>query len=191
MYTPSKKKKHQVSGAKSLPKKDSWQAWTDGSLRQSRQGNDTFGAWAYVLLNPDGTENHTKASAVWGTTISRMELQAIIEVLRAVLDRAEKGTKPAVTLYSDSQYALKTVLWWLPVWQKSGWIRASGESVKNQDLMEILADLREKVSLTGWHVKSHSGNKNNERADGLCQTLTRQMESGKLKKPIGIQLKPG
>ena len=182
VYTHSKKKYPTPSG-KSLPKKNSWQAWTDGSLRRAREGDDTYGAWAYILQNPDGTVNHTKAAPVWDTTISRMELIAIIEVLQAILSLAEKDTKPLVTLYSDSQYALKSVLWWIPIWRNNDWKNAVGDPVKNKDLMVILSDLREKVSLTGWHVKAHNGNSNNEKADALCQGLTRQMESGKLKKP--------
>lgn len=180
-----KSQKPATKRTKSREQADAYILYTDGSLRRNAELQQTYGAWAYVLLNKDRTVYHTRAAPVWDTTISRMELQAVIEGLTTILDLAATTDerRSRVVLYADSQYAIKSLLWWIPVWRKNDWKNALGGDIKNRDLMETLSELREKVILTAWHVRAHSGNKYNEQADTLAQSLTRKMERGLLEKP--------
>lgn len=149
--------------------------YTDGSFRKPN-----FGAWGYILHNHEGEEIHRCGKPVWDTTISRMELMAMISGIEKIIDLSD-DEKPKVTIYSDSQYAIKSVLWWIPVWKENGWKNSLGEDVKNRDLMEKLASIREQVKLTAWHVKAHSGHKYNEQVDEIVQDITRKMKAKKLK----------
>lgn len=151
--------------------------YTDGSFRRP-----DCGSWAYVLLDKDEKEIAHDAEPEWDTTISRMELLAIIRGLEKVLS-ITKEDSPKIVIYSDSQYAIKSLLWWIKVWVKNDWKNPLGEPIKNRDLMERMHHLRGKVRLTAWHVKGHSGNKHNDRADALAQQVTRKMKAGVIKRP--------
>jgi ribonuclease HI len=130
--------------------------YTDGACR----GNPGPGGWAAVLSAGDREKEITGAENL--TTNNRMELQAVIEALRAL-------TKPAqVRLYTDSQYVRRGLLEWLPQWKARGWKTADKKAVKNQDLWELLETeaARHKIE---WHwVKGHSGIPGNERCDALA-----------------------
>lgn len=62
------------------------------------------------------------------TTISRMELQAVINGLRALTGHYK------VTVYSDSQYVVEGITTHIHRWAVNGWKNADGEQVKNYDL---------------------------------------------------------
>jgi len=130
--------------------------YTDGACR----GNPGPGGWAAVLMAGDKEKEVTGAENL--TTNNRMELQAVIEALRAL-------RKPAqVRLYTDSQYVRRGLLEWLPQWKARGWKTADKKAVKNQDLWELL-DTEAAKHRIEWHwVKGHSGIAGNERCDALA-----------------------
>ena len=130
--------------------------YTDGACR----GNPGPGGWAALLLA--GDNERTLAGAEPHTTNNRMELQAVIEALRALKRRV------AVRLYTDSQYVRLGVLEWLPQWKARDWRTTDRKPVKNQDLWQAL-DALVPVHELEWHwVKGHSGNAGNERVDALA-----------------------
>lgn len=132
--------------------------YTDGACK----GNPGPGGWG-VLLRAGAVEK-TLCGGARETTNNRMELQAVIEALRAL-------KRPChVALYLDSEYVRKGITQWIHGWKAKGWRTASKQPVKNVELWQQLDQL---VHQAGhhieWHwVKGHAGNPGNERADALA-----------------------
>lgn len=97
------------------------------------------------------------------TTNNRMELRALIEGYRLV------AVDEALTVFSDSEYSVKTVTLWAAGWQRKGWRTSSGP-VKNLDLVQelfALAQSRPRAKLE-W-IRGHAGSTWNEYADALSR----------------------
>ena len=130
--------------------------YSDGACR----GNPGPGGWGALLRSGDKVRE--LSGAVLETTNNRMELQAVIEALRALKRRVR------VDLYTDSQYVRKGITEWLAAWKARGWRTADKKPVKNQDLwaqLEVLAAGHD----IAWHwVRGHTGVPGNERCDELA-----------------------
>jgi ribonuclease HI len=121
--------------------------YTDGSWRGSlRAGGyaafitDQFG---HCMLVGDGIMN---------TTISRMELSAMVTGLSYLIDGCD------VTLISDSQYACNIVNKWLYNWNRNNYKKQDGTDVANQDILTQLQFHKQRMhSVKAIWVKSHTG----------------------------------
>lgn len=136
--------------------------YTDGSCL----GNPGPGGYAAVLVYQQHRKELSQGYAL--TTNNRMEMMAVIAGLKSL------STACHVILTTDSQYVKQGVTQWMANWKRRGWLTASKEPVKNQDLWRALDEQvnRHKID---WHwVKGHSGHPENER----CDTLARQAASG-------------
>ena len=134
--------------------------YTDGGCI----GNPGKGAWAYLI--DDGSEVAEGTGGERFTTNNKMELQAVIEALKALFSRAKKTT---VVVYTDSQYVRNGITTWIKSWEANGWRTASKEPVKNKDLWVELQHW-DKVLAPQWKwVKGHAGNPQNERCDALVR----------------------
>jgi ribonuclease HI len=130
-------------------------------------GNPGPGAWSVFC----GDE-------CWGagsekrTTNNRMELVALCEAVERAVDR---GALPAV-VRSDSLYALRGALEWLPRWKREGWRTRSGD-VKNRDLWERLDRVMRRSSdvRLEW-VRGH-GDPRHDRADAEARRVARAAPS--------------
>jgi ribonuclease HI len=125
--------------------------YTDGSCLKNPGGP---GGYAAVIFRDDELiEELSGGDAV--TTNNRMEIMAAVVGLRAVREPS------VVTLYSDSQYLIKTLT--------LGWKR-----MKNVDLWARL-DQAAKPHRVSWQwVRGHNGNPGNVRADALANQAARQ-----------------
>jgi ribonuclease HI len=131
--------------------------YTDGACK----GNPGPGGWAALLVY-NGTEKEISGH-VDNTTNNRMELQAVIEALRAL------KTPCRIDLYTDSSYVQKGMTEWLPAWRAKNW-----KKVMNVDLWQALAAEAEKHAVT-WHwVRGHDGHVENERVDQLASAAAIQ-----------------
>lgn len=135
--------------------------YTDGACR----GNPGPGGWAFILRHlPTGTEIE-KAGGVRDTTNNRMELQAVIEGLKAL-------KRPCrLELFTDSEYVRQGLLSWMAKWKAAGWRRKSGdrwEEVKNVEQWKELDQLIQKHSIKFTRVAGHSGHPENDRCDVLA-----------------------
>lgn len=131
--------------------------YTDGACKN----NPGPGGWAAILMCD------TKEKIITGhelyTTNNRMELLSVINALNSLKSSCK------VILYTDSQYVKNGITKWLENWRIKNWRTASGSSVKNQDLWEML-DLIVKKHDVAWHwVKAHNGHLLNERVDYLAR----------------------
>lgn len=132
--------------------------YTDGAC----SGNPGPGGWGVVMFH--GKKQKELKGGEADTTNNRMEMQAVIEALKAI-----KPTWTGKTvLFSDSTYVLKGLQEWLPGWKKRGWKTAAKKPVKNEDLWRELDALAAERDVDWRWVKGHAGDAGNERADTLA-----------------------
>ncbi len=130
--------------------------FTDGGC----QGNPGPGGWGVVLRY--ATSEKYLSGAERDTTNNRMELQAVIEGLRALKYPCN------VDITTDSQYVRKGITEWIQQWKLRQWKTASKKPVKNKDLWQELDEEAARHQVR-WHwVKGHSGHRENELADQLA-----------------------
>jgi len=131
--------------------------FTDGSSR----GNPGPGGWGTILACGDrvrelgGRENKT--------TNNRMELMAIVSGLRAV-----SRDVSAVTIYTDSTYAMKGATQWMKGWQRTHWQTKAGTPVSNRDIWEQMAEVVVGKKVTWTVIAGHAGIPGNERVDVIA-----------------------
>ena len=137
--------------------------YTDGAC----SGNPGPGGWAAILM-ASGKEKEI-SGFVESATNNRMELQAVIEGLKALKVPCE------VTIFSDSSYVVNAfVERWIDNWKTNGWKNASKSPVSNSDQWMELDKLAAKHKVRWQKVKGHSDNPLNNRCDKLAVSQIRQ-----------------
>lgn len=143
-------------------------AFTDGASR----GNPGPGGWGAVVVDAD------KIKELGGhedkTTNNRMELSAIIEVLKSV-----KAGK--ITIFTDSGYAIKGATKWIENWKKNGWQTKQKTDVMNSDLWQELDPFLSSHDIEWRQVGGHVGLPGNERADKIATSFADKKETGLFK----------
>lgn len=134
-------------------------------------GNPGKGAWAYLLETSQ--DRHSDSGGEKITTNNRMELQGVIQSLKKV------GTLPAedrtvIKIHTDSQYVKNGITTWIHSWERNGWMTASKEPVKNQELWRELKVLNQQFKPQWAWVKGHAGHEQNE----FCDALVRKTMDG-------------
>ena len=130
--------------------------YTDGAC----SGNPGPGGWGALLIW-QGREKILSGSHP-ETTNNRMELQAVIDALKAL-------KKPChVTVYTDSKYVLNGATEWLQGWIKKGWKTASKKPVENKEYWQELSTQLARHDVKFVWVKGHAGDALNERVDAIA-----------------------
>lgn len=131
-------------------------------------------------------------------TNQRSELYAIYKAICEITNKLEFNT---ITIYTDSEYSIKSLTEWITNWKANGWMNSTKKPVKNKDIIEPLDQLIDKYPgrIKFKHVRSHTGKKDfesigNDKADKLAvagsnrckEIITKIMaKSGKaIKKPL-------
>jgi ribonuclease HI len=137
--------------------------WTDGASNGKTGGP---GGWGAVLVSRGTTKELSGHDPE--TTNNRMELRAAIEALNAL-------RRPcSVRLYSDSEYVVKSINeGYVARWQKTGWMNAGKQPVKNQDLWRELLEAADTHEVEWTHVRGHADDPGNIRADELAVAAKR------------------
>jgi ribonuclease HI len=131
--------------------------FTDGSATP----NPGVGGWGAVYVVDDEIVAELNGGDP-ATTNNRMELTALLRGIELV------PTGLPVTLFSDSQLAVRTLNEWAPAWEARGWRRSSGP-VENLDLVRPLFELvRARPELSVQWIRAHVGHRWNEYADRLA-----------------------
>ena len=125
---------------------DEYIAYTDGGC----QNLSTYGegASAYIILK-DNKIIKNASKGFLNTTNNRMEMLAILSVVCSLPDES------SVTIYSDSDYAIKVL---------SGQWKAK----TNHDLINKYRERSKHLQIKFQWVKGHNGNHYNEVVDNLC-----------------------
>jgi ribonuclease HI len=133
----------------------------------------------------------------------RAELMAILEGLKGVdslhgvdgmkvdnkidnkIDsKADHDSVISLTLYTDSEYAMKCITTWSATWKRNGWVNSKNQPVKHQDVIKAILEIYQALSRRrGWsisvrHVRSHTGktdaiSRGNAEADELATNAAR------------------
>ena len=132
--------------------------YTDGACK----GNPGPGGWGALLKY--GAHEKEIFGGEEMTTNNRMELQAVIEALRAIRPDTD------IVITTDSSYVKNGITNWIDGWKARGWKTSTKQPVKNADLWRELDHLCNNVHRrVKWEwVKGHSGHLENERADTLA-----------------------
>ena len=139
--------------------------YTDGACKNN--GDDhAVGSWAYVLeYKLDTGQPHHKSDKGWfsGVTNNAMELQAVIEGIRALKRPCD------VKVVCDSTYVCN-VASSIRDFAKRNWHTKSGELMANYNGWQSLISLCHLGGhkLVFEHVKGHAGHVFNEECDRLC-----------------------
>ena len=147
--------------------------WTDGACR----GNPGPGGWAAIVV--DGSADPVELSGgAAQTTNNRMEYTAALEGLRSL------PAGSSVCIVTDSRLMLDSMTKWIHGWKRKGWKTASGDPVKNQDLVTALDAEIARHAAVRWHwVKGHETGAQhahkvfNDRADKLAVAAARAAAS--------------
>jgi ribonuclease HI len=136
---------------------------TDGSCLR----NPGPGGWCWFVA-----DDCWAAGAEAATTNNRMELLAVAMVLEVV-----PAERP-VHIQADSSYVIDALTKWRHGWKRRGWRTASGEPVKNLDLIEHLDVLvSERMPTFEW-VRGHTGHAGNEAADERARAAAEAVHAG-------------
>lgn len=138
--------------------------YTDGGC----EPNPGPGGYGVVLLHPK-TKKRAEASGGFRlTTNNRMEIYAAITGLEMLKQPCN------VTLYSDSEYLVKSMMGGRVLdWKRKDWWLSNKERAKNIDLWERLLPLCEAHRVEFCWVKGHAGNLENEMCDRLSSAALR------------------
>lgn len=139
--------------------------FTDGSCSYARGQSTGFGGWACILMWM-GQKLELSGGAK-ETTNNRMELMALIEALKALIQGCE------ISLYTDSAYVITTLVNLSTVWKTGKFKTRTGDTPANADLIKELLKLKKIHTIHPHWVKGHAksdkgGNVYNHRCDELA-----------------------
>ncbi|HEY0632333.1 MAG TPA: ribonuclease H [Thermoleophilaceae bacterium] len=139
--------------------------WTDGACRR----NPGPGGWAAIIVPAGGGDPVDLAGGAAHTTNNRMEYTAALEGLRAL------PASSRVCVVTDSRLMLDSMTKWIAGWKRRGWRTATGDPVKNQDLVTALEAEIARHAYVRWHWvrghetgAAHAHKALNDRADQLA-----------------------
>ena len=140
-------------------------AYTDGGCRGNGK-DDALGGYGIVLQYSDEKNVvHTKeiCKAFKGVTNNQMELQAVIDCLKALREPCD------VVLMTDSKYVCNAINEkWIDGWIRRGWVNSSNQPVKNKEQWQELIPYLNIHKVRFFWVKGHASNEGNNRADQLA-----------------------
>lgn len=149
-----------------------FRAYTDGACNLEKI-NGTYmrgyGGSACVLLKDEKIIKEFSES-FQKTTNNEMELYSILRALYETYILEDFDIKSdSLTIYSDSNYAIKAITVWSESWIKNNWRNSKNEIIKNLELIKTIIYFTKKFdNLKFVKVKGHADNKNNNRADKLA-----------------------
>ncbi|AFY39720.1 Ribonuclease H [[Leptolyngbya] sp. PCC 7376] len=138
--------------------------YTDGGCIN----NPGSGGWGVVIQYQNGSVSELGDHEAQ-TTNNRMEMQAAIEALKQFRDSDQREP---IQLLTDSKYVIDGITKWIKGWKRKGWKKSSGAPVLNKDLWQEMDKLNH-PAVQWTHVKGHSGEPGNERADAIANSFAR------------------
>jgi ribonuclease HI len=81
------------------------------------------------------------------------EIKACIEAIN-IITKTDKAPT-LITIYSDSEYTIKSITKWAKLWEFNGWKRRGNKEIQNKALIIELYKLYNKYKIKFIHVRSH------------------------------------
>ncbi|KAJ7665059.1 ribonuclease H-like domain-containing protein, partial [Mycena polygramma] len=132
------------------------QVYTDGSCFDN--GSPTARAGAGAYFGPGSELNHSLRVS-GDQTNNRGELLAILYALYSV------PPEKSISIYSDSEYSIRSIVYWAPDRADKGWKCANADI-----LQDIVSWIRYRSAPVQFHhVKAHTGNSHNDAADAAAK----------------------
>ena len=147
------------------PAENVLQIYTDGSSLANGKAGSRAGVGVFF---GDGDARNVSERLVGDPqTNQRAELMAMLRALQIA------PTGQTVQIISDSQYSINCVTQWAIGWKSKGWKTATGENVKNQDIIRAILDKMDERTKakanTYFHwVKGHASDRGKTAADRLA-----------------------
>lgn len=144
--------------------------YTDGAC----SNNPGPGGWGVAITGEEEVKDYSGFEVE--TTNNRMELMAVREAYKILLQNADHYSDMDIELYSDSAYVVNAINnGWLKSWKNNGWTTSSNQRVKNHHLWAELYDLHRRlrdanIKVDIIKVKGHSGDTYNEYVDKLAKS---------------------
>ncbi|KRN93969.1 ribonuclease H family protein [Pediococcus stilesii] len=164
-------------------KADGLVLYTDGGSRNT--GNvagghvrkEDLAAWAFMIKK--GSLQLSDSGGEFGATNNRMEIMALINGLKMVIQRF--GDQEPILVVSDSKYVLDAINQnWIWGWKRRNWKKANGEIVANKELWQEVALLLGRIKHVEFKwTKGHADNTGNVFVDELLNQTMDQMTSTK------------
>ena len=133
--------------------------YTDGSANLNISAG-----YGIVILHNNKIIYELSGTVTHHFTAPHAELTAIIEALKFMAQFTQ--ATPIINVYSDSTFCTKTINEWGP--NRKNWSTAA-HADKFIPLLAYINNYRKVSQITFTHVKGHSGNPYNERADKLAK----------------------
>lgn len=177
-------KQEEVKQTRAKPRAYFATIYTDGGTRNT--GNYKGGhvrktdkaAWAYLIeWQEEGCKKSTyDSNGEFGATNNKMELTALIEALKKLLD-LRFNQKPLLFVL-DSQYVLNPITkGWLKKWKSRGWTKSGKSPIANLECWQELDQLLSNFSQTEFKwTKGHANNRGNEFVDHTLNEFMDQMQ---------------
>lgn len=153
------------TSTKTQQTEDVLQIYTDGSsLANGKTGSR---AGVGVFFGDGDPRNVSERLDGEPQTNQRAELMAMLRALQIA------PTAQTVQINSDSQYSINCVTQWAIGWKMKDWMTATGEKVKNQDIIRAVLEKMNERTKAGantyfqW-VKGHASVRGNVAADRLA-----------------------
>ena len=129
--------------------------------------NPGRGGWAFIA-SVDDYEYEISGNDP-STTNNIMELTAVIESLKFLLDENVLVSGDLIKIYSDSQYVVKGITIWI-----HNWLKEKNPSKRQnwplwQELWKLVQKIQIKCLLEFNWVKAHSTNTENNRVDEIAR----------------------
>ena len=123
-------------------------------------------------------------------TNNRGELLAILSAVEKTIESFDPS-ETDVFIYTDSDYSKNCLTKWMPGWIKKGWKTASGDPVKNRDLIEQVSGrliLFQSYSIN-W-VKAHTGGSDeHSRNNHIVDRMAAEVIEGKKEDTKSLPIK--
>jgi len=140
--------------------------FTDGAC--SKNGKSTASAGAGVWFGNCHPLN-LSVKVPGKQTNNNAEIYSVIKAI----DIVKATGLSRINIYTDSEFVIKSVNEWMPLWKANGWKTSRGDDVKNKELFIQLIDTLKNMDSVNWtHVPGHKGITGNEEADKLARLGT-------------------
>jgi len=152
----------------------------ESCLGNGREGDNPGGAAALIeIRTPDGLARRDVHLSAPATTNNRMALAGAIATFALL---SGKGNRFRVSYVSDSEYLVKGMKEWVPVWIARGWTRKGGK-IENLELWQKLVQAVEGHDVAWRWVRGHAGHPKNEYADHVATTVAREQTHSRAAEP--------